>query len=273
MKNLFILSNALDYIESNLCETITQEDIANACFTSLSSVQKLFRYAFHLSLKEYITKRRLTHAAKDIIESDMTITDVAMKYQYNSPEVFTRAFSKLWGTSPSTFKNKWKFTGIFPKIIFDYQGGNIMSRKKVDISELYDVLKENQNTYVICFDIVGLMPINDISHEAGDKAILECLKRIDDVANENMLLFRIGGDEFALVTGLDCEKEVECLAKKVLNLNRTPIFITDHEIPVSMRAGATRFTSKTLKYNELFNNLHNTIESIKEFNMDVVTII
>lgn len=46
---------------------------------------------------------------------------------------------------------------------------------------------------MICFDIVGLMPINDISREAGDLAILESLKRIEQVCTENMLQFRIGG--------------------------------------------------------------------------------
>ena len=46
---------------------------------------------------------------------------------------------------------------------------------------------------MICFDIVGLMPINDISREVGDLAIMESLKRIEQVCTENMLQFRIGG--------------------------------------------------------------------------------
>lgn len=260
MKNLYILSDAINYIEENLCEPITQEDIAANCYSSLSSLQKNFRYAFHHTLKEYISKRRLTHAAKDLLDTDLSVIDIAIKYQYNSPEVFTRAFSKLWGTSPSSFKHTWKFTGIFPKIIFDYSGGSTLVRKKVDISELYDVLKSKLGTYIICFDIVNLTPINEISREAGDKAILECLKRIDENADCDMLLFRIGGDEFALVTGLSDKEKVEQLIQKILNLNGSVIYSDDQSIPISMRAGVTMFKNSNLRYHELFQDLQQTID-------------
>ena len=68
-----------------------------------------------------------------------------------------------------------------------------MAAKRIDISEAYDEICRMKGTYVICFDIVGLMPINDISREAGDLAILESLKRIEQVCTENMLQLRIGG--------------------------------------------------------------------------------
>lgn len=272
MKNFYILADALNYIEANLCNPISQEDIANVCFSSLSGLQKLFRYAFNYSLKEYISKRRLTSAAKDLINTEMTITEIAMKYQYNSPEVFTRAFSKLWDMPPSIFKTRWKFAGIFPKLMLDYQGGIIMSRKKFDISELYDVLKTKKNTYVLCFDIVGLMAINDISHEAGDKTILECLKRIDENAPADMILFRIGGDEFALVTGSTDFNEVEELAKKVIKLNGKTIQCNGQDIAVSMRVGGTKFMDSCLLYNELFANLHDAIINARNSERDILIV-
>lgn len=272
LKNFYILTGALSYIEENLCKPISQEDIAKNCYSSLSCLQKLFRYAFHHSIKEYISKRRLTGAARDLVNIEMTITQIAMKYQYNSPEVFTRAFSKLWGTSPSTFKTKWKFTGIFPKIIFDYNGGNIMLRKKVDISELYDALRNKLNTYVLCFDIEGLMAINEISHGAGDMAILESLKRVDEIASEDMILFRIGGDEFALVTGLMDVKEVESLARKVLSLNGNAINYKGQDISVSMRASGTKFKDKNIRYSDLFTNLQNILNITRDNLMDFLIV-
>jgi AraC family transcriptional regulator len=83
-----ILTESISYIEQNLCEPITRSDIAGHCYCSLSMLEKMFRYALHLSIKEYITKRRMTQAAKDIVRSDISITDIAMKYQFNSAEVF-----------------------------------------------------------------------------------------------------------------------------------------------------------------------------------------
>ena len=266
LKNFYILTEALEYIENNLCDEISQEDIASACYCSLSSLQKLFRYVFRVSIKEYISKRRLTHAAEELINTDNSIIDIALKYQYNSHEVFTRAFTKVWGKPPQAFRNKDRFTGLFPKIEieFEYNGGKIiMARRKFDISELYDELKRRKDTYVLCFDIANLYPINEISHEAGDKAILECLRRIDENSSDEMLLFRIGGDEFALVTGLNDIEEVKKVAKKIIDLNGNTIVHNDMNIPLSMHCGGVKLDYINLRYNELFPMLSDTIDKTK----------
>ena len=88
--NFCIFTTALDYIEHNLCSEFTQEDIAAVCYCSLSALQKLWRYATHTNLKEYISKRRLTNAGIDLLNTDMTVMDIAMKYQYNSHKAVGR---------------------------------------------------------------------------------------------------------------------------------------------------------------------------------------
>lgn len=264
MKNFYILTDALEYIEDNLCEEMSQEDIASAFYCSLSSLQKLFRYVFLVSIKEYISKRRLTHAAEELINTDNSIIDIALKYQYKSHEVFTRAFTKVWGKPPQTFRSKERFTGLFPKIEFNYDGGKtIMAKRKFDVSELYDELQRKRNTYVLCFDISNMISINDISYEAGDKAILECLKRIDENSSDEMLLFRVGGDEFVLVTGLVDIEEVKKIAKKITDLNGTPIIHNDTLIPLSLHCGEVKLDYKNIRYSELFPMLSETIDRSK----------
>ena len=86
--------------------------------------------------------------------------------------------------------------------------------KKVDITALYNELKESQGGYVLCFDLVGLDNINkSIGRKAGDIVIMEAFRIIDEMAGEDMTVFRIGGDEFAAVTGLS--------EKKLLKKRRT----------------------------------------------------
>jgi AraC family transcriptional regulator len=260
LKNFYILTDALSFIEDNLCNAFTLDDIAASCHCSLSGLKKLFKYAFHHGLKEYISKRRLTHAAHDLLNTNRSITEIAMNYQYNSPEVFTRAFFKVWGTTPSAFKTQWKFTGIFPKISFEYDGGNIMSRKKLDISELYDLLRSRTNSYVLCFDMVHMNTINQTyGHEAGDKAILECLKRIDSNSDDSCLLFRVGGDEFALFTDTQDVNQVEMIAKSIIELNEHPIVYNGTEIPVAMRVASTRIIGKNIRYKDLYEGLNQAI--------------
>ena len=117
---------------------------------------------------------------------------------------------------------------------------------------------------MICFDIVGLMPINDISREAGDLAILESLKRIEQVCTENMLQLRIGGDEFALITGSENENEVKNIIEKVLAHNGEKILWNNKEISLSLRAGLCKVPDENLRYNEFFEEMHEAINSVRK---------
>lgn len=124
MKNFMILTESINFIEHNLCEPVTRAEIANHCFVSLSMLEKLYRYALGLSIKSYISRRRMTQAAKDIAKDVSSITDIAMRYQYSSVEVFSRAFKRVWNIKPSEFTDKWRFTGIFPKINYEFKEGD-----------------------------------------------------------------------------------------------------------------------------------------------------
>lgn len=259
MRNFFVLAQALDYIEANLENPVSQECIAAHCYCSLSSLQKLFRYALNMGVKEYQERRRLTQASQVLLGVDAKITDVALRYQYQSPEVFTRAFRRLWGMTPTAFRRTRRFSGLFPRVVGVEQGGNGIMHRKTDITELYDALKEKAGTYVLCFDIVGLLGINEIDRAAGDMAISESFARIDAAASGDMLVFRIGGDEFAMVTGYSDEKEVENAAGQVLMKNGEPIVFGGIEIPISMRAGAMKIHTGNLRYAELYDALAGSV--------------
>lgn len=265
MKNFFLLTDAVNFIEDNICEQFSCQDVADYCRVSLSSLQKLFRLAMHKSIKEYIGKRRISLAAEDILNTELSLTDIAYKYQFNSPEVFSRAFRKVWNDSPSSYKEHWRFSGIFPKIDYHYEEGADpeMARKKVDIMDAYDTFKSMKGTYVICFDIVNLTPINQLSTDAGDLAIVETAKRIDEARADDMLMFRIGGDEFALVSGLSDLQQAERLAEKVLCKNGEKIIYKNEEIALALRAAYTKIPEETLRYSEFFTSMHQSIEDSK----------
>lgn len=269
MKNFCIFADAVNYIEDNLCDDISQEDIAAACFCSLSTLQKVWRYCTHTSVKEYITKRRLTRCAEDIAHTDMTLTDIAMKYRYNSPEVFTRAFQRLWGVSPSKFKTQWNSTGIFPRIIPDentFKGGIFMGRR-VDISELYNELRPtDRDNWVLCFDIVHFDEVNrNIGRDAGDVVIREAFHRVDAAAGDSMAAFRIGGDEFAIVTGTDDKAAAEQTAQKVIELNEQPVDFNGRKIPLTMLVGALKLSASihNVRFCELFDSMQNAISETR----------
>lgn len=261
MKNFYVLTDALSFIEENICEVFDSQDVADNCGISLSSLQKLFRLALRKSVKDYIVRRRICLAARDILHSDMKMIDIAYKYQFSSPEHFVRAFKKVWNTTPTAYKKSWKFSGIYPKLEYEYiEGGDPeMARKKVDISEAYDVIKEMKGTYVICFDIIGLVPINEISHEAGDMAILETARRIDQARTDDMIQLRIGGDEFALLTGSKDRAYVDGLIEEILSHNEESFDWGEVKIPLAMRAAVVEVPNE-VRYSEFFTNMHDAIK-------------
>ncbi|MHA7767717.1 AraC family transcriptional regulator [Bacillus atrophaeus] len=91
------LSNSLDYIEENLQEDITIEEIAKAAYTSKFHYQRMFFMLTGSTVFEYIRRCRLTLAAQELAAFKAKVIDVALKYGYDSPE----SFSKAYGISPS----------------------------------------------------------------------------------------------------------------------------------------------------------------------------
>lgn len=134
------LQNAIDYIENNLTEELDYTDIANKAFTSPFYFQRVFSVLCNCTLGEYIRNRRLTLAGSELSSSGAKVIDVALKYGYDSPESFSRAFTRFHGIAPSYAKmygSKLKsFSRLSVKLILD--GGNIMNyriekKDKIDI--------------------------------------------------------------------------------------------------------------------------------------------
>ena len=111
------LNNALDYIEQNLDDKIEYEKLAQIAGCSAYHFQRMFSYMAEMPLSEYIRNRRLTKAAFDLQRGDKVI-DVAIKYGYESPTAFNRAFQKFHKVSPSKAQKEGTFLKAHPPISF-----------------------------------------------------------------------------------------------------------------------------------------------------------
>lgn len=255
-----LLTNALRVIEEGLNQDLTPQEVADRCYCSLSTLQKLFHRTAHLGIADYITRRRITLAAKDLLCTRDTVLEIALRYGYESHEVFLRAFRRLWGETPSRFRQTRSFSDLYPKYII-VEGDQAMSiRKGFDPAQLYDALAGMDNTMVILFDTYHLLEINEqYGRAAGDLVIAECLRRIDANKAEGMLLLRIGGDEYVLLTGYEEESAAKSLAERVLQENGRPISFEEQEIPVGLHYGLTRVEKdKNLNPEQLMSLLSET---------------
>lgn len=129
MKWLENLSNAIEYIESNLDKDISIDAAAQIACCSAYYFQRVFTYVAGISLSEYIRRRRMSQAAFELQKSDKKVLDIALKYGYSSPTAFNRAFQSVRGITPVAAKNMGSVLNAYPPIRFSVKitGGTAMS--------------------------------------------------------------------------------------------------------------------------------------------------
>ena len=264
MENIQILIEALEYIDNNLTESINTEDLANHLYCSKSTIEKLFKFINNMTIRDYIIRRRMSKAAMELTSHpEKTVLEIGLQYGYGSNEAFSRAFYSIWQVLPSEFRKNPSNYELFPGYKFDrelMEEERMKDRKKIDISELYDCIKERRGCYLILGDIKHLIPINEISHKAGDLAIITAMKRMENAAGEEDIVFRIGGDEFVILTNSDDENYAKTVCEDILSHNQECIEWNNQKISLSMYVKAVRFdTNGGIRYSEFFTMLHNEL--------------
>ncbi|PEK01894.1 AraC family transcriptional regulator [Bacillus wiedmannii] len=129
MDSLKNMNAAMQYIENNLTNEIDFKEVAKIAFCSEYHFKRMFSFLAGVSLSEYIRCRRLTLAAFELKDSNAKVIDVAIKYGYNSPDSFTRAFQNLHGITPSEARSTIRSLKAYSPMTFQLsiQGGNEMN--------------------------------------------------------------------------------------------------------------------------------------------------
>lgn len=105
MDTIMRIQKAIDFIEDNILEDLRFDVISSQAYMSSYHFQRIFSIVCDITLGEYIRNRRLTLAGLEIKSSDMKIIDIAYKYGYETPESFSRAFTRFHNISPMTARS------------------------------------------------------------------------------------------------------------------------------------------------------------------------
>lgn len=112
------LNCAIDYIEDHLTDEIRYEEAAKIACCSAFHFQRMFSYIAGIPLSEYIRRRRMTAAAFELQQSDVRVIDLALRYGYDSPTAFNRAFQSVHGVPPTAAKRKGVMLNSYSPITF-----------------------------------------------------------------------------------------------------------------------------------------------------------
>ncbi len=134
MEWLNSINKAIEYMEEHLCEDISVETVAAHVYSSYSNFARIFYLITGVTMTEYIRNRRLSLAGRELLNTDVKVMDVALKYRYDTPESFAKAFSRFHGIAPSEAKrNGGVLQFFYPfSINISVQGGYSMARKIID---------------------------------------------------------------------------------------------------------------------------------------------
>ena len=130
MEWLTSIRTAIDYMEEHLTDSISAQDVADQVYLSPFLLQRGFSLMTGYGIGEYIRNRRLYRAARDLKETDDKVIDIAFRYRYETPESFTKAFSRFHGATPSQVRGGAAVNTFLPLTIkLSIQGGNQMDCK------------------------------------------------------------------------------------------------------------------------------------------------
>lgn len=134
MESIKHLNLAMKYIEANLDGEIDILKVAQIAVCSEYHFRRMFSFLSGMPLNEYIRRRRLAQAAAELSDSRRKIIDIAVKYGYDSPDSFSRAFQALHGVTPKEARKRGALLKMVPPMTFQLtiQGGNEMDYRIVE---------------------------------------------------------------------------------------------------------------------------------------------
>ena len=99
-----LVSRAINYINANISGELTIEMISKENFVSKYHLCRAFKGALGVSIMKYILSRRIMLAKEQLINTDVSCSDIAMLMGFSSFSYFCRAFKEQEGIPPSKYR-------------------------------------------------------------------------------------------------------------------------------------------------------------------------
>lgn len=217
------LQRSIDYMEEHLTEPADYSKIAGQMCVSEFYFSRIFTMICGLTHGEYIRNRRLSLAGSELVSTDVRVIDVALKYGYDTPEGFTRAFTHFHGVTPNAVrKNNLPVTSFSPlRISISVKGGKSMDYRIIE-KEAFTVL-EKVEVHNVVTD-ANKYEISDFWERANADGTVQTLTNALSDGNKNLLGICYGetpnSDTFEYSIAAVCDENIT--VPDGYRLNRIP---------------------------------------------------
>jgi AraC family transcriptional regulator len=106
MNDITGMARALDFIEDHLREPVGVAEMAAAVAYSLYHFCRTFKAATQFTPYDYLMRRRIAEAAREVLSGERKLIDIAFDYRFNNPETFSRAFKRVLGVQPTQWRKQ-----------------------------------------------------------------------------------------------------------------------------------------------------------------------
>lgn len=179
------LQYEIDYMEKHLMDNISYEEVARKMHVSKYYFLRTFSMVTGITPSEYLKNRRLSLAGQEIMNTKEKIIDIALKYGYDSPESFNRAFVRFHGVAPSVARKTHATLKLFNPLILKIkvEGGFAMEYRIVE-RECFEVLvkaREFDNESALDNEGRDIPSFWQRCHEDGSVKFLKSIAADDDM--------------------------------------------------------------------------------------------
>ena len=218
----------IDYIENNILEILTPNNIAKQFFLSVSTLNNLFKIVCDMTIMEYIRYRRLSLAGKELMISNIHIIDLAFKYGYETPEAFTKAFTRFHGFPPSFVRRTYPEIKAFNPLLIklEIRGGwdDTLNANGVSLLTKRNSSEQEQNLFSCYYETTkfkGGLPMENVKYEyhirvkdMQQKEDWNLLLLLVKKLNQDQIKFKVDGKTMIFAHGLEFKLEKICLTFK-----------------------------------------------------------
>lgn len=237
------VQQAIDYIETNLTEDITLQDVADEIHFSMYHFHRIFKAMVGESITDYIRKRRLTEASIHLITSQKQILDISLEYQYQSQEAFTRAFKKMYGVTPGQYRKRQQHLILLQRKVITKNRLEHLQRR----ISMEPKIVQNESFYVIGLEYYGankngeipamweefISRIGEIPNQVNSSSTYGVCSPVEEMTDDS---------EFSYIAGVE-----------VSSIKEIPQGMTGKNVPANQYAvfthkGSTELLGQTYEY-------------------------
>lgn len=207
---------------------LTPNKIAEQFYLSISTLNNLFKIVCDITLMEYVRNRRLSLAGKELLISNTHIIVLAYKYGYETPEAFTKAFTRFHGFPPSFVRRTYPEIKAFDplQISFEIHGGWENTSINNQLPSLTkQTSTEQEQSLFHCYNETtkfegGISMVNvrqeyhisvkDMQQKEDWRILLLLAQKLD----QGQIKFKVDGKTTIFAHGLEFELEKVCLTFK-----------------------------------------------------------